>query len=842
MSFERYSFQEIEKILEDLKTDKERGLSFEEVKKREKAFGLNEIRTKKITSFSLFLKQFRSSFVYLLILASFFAFFIKEREEAFFILFFVLINVFLGFYQELKAQKSLELLKRYLVRKIRVKREGKELLIEDKFLVPGDLVILEQGNIVPADIRLVKTENFFVDEEILTGESAPVAKNEKTLSFLPSDIFQAQNIAFSGTSVVSGRAEGIVFDTGKNTFLGKMVDVLIPEKRSIFEQRIFDFSKKVLKITIFSICFFFLLFLIFKKNFNLFEILIFCITLIVAIIPEPLPTVCSFALSLSALKLVKKKVVVRRISSLEDFGNIEVLCADKTGTLTQNSLVLDKIFSQEEEKTLFYALLLGERKEDFSFLDPFDIAIFKKMSDFLIKEIFTFKKIKGIPFDSERMRASGLFEGNGKMVLIVKGAPEIILERCQNLEESKKKEIRDFFEKESLEGKRVLAVAFKEWKEFDYSLEDEKDLNFLGLLSFEDPLKPKVERVISLAKKFGLEIKILTGDAPFVAQAVGEKIGLIKKGEKVWTGQELEKLSPEEFERVCQEFRIFARLNPVMKLKILDCLQKKFKVGFLGEGINDLPSLKKADVSLVVNSAPDISRENSDIILLEKDLGVIIRGIKEGRKIFANVNKYLKCTLSSNFGNFYSTAIFSLFLPFFPVLPLQILLVNILTDFPLLAIAFDRVSSKELKKPEAYQLNRFVFLIFFLALISSLFDFLFFFFFSKKESHLFQPLWVLMSILTEIFLIFSVRTERIFFKAPKPSFILFFLSIFVISFAFLFPYTKIAQKIFSLYPPPPFYSFSVFLLAFFYFLVSDFLKTFYFKKRNKKLINFKVKS
>jgi len=834
MSFERYSFQEIEKILQELKTDKEKGLSLKEAKRREKVFGLNEIKTKKITPFFIFLKQFRSSFVYLLILASVFALFIGEKKESFFILFFVLINVFLGFYQEFKAQRSLEALKRYLVKKVKVKREGREFLIEDKFLVPGDLVILEQGNIVPADIRLIKTENFFVEEEILTGESAPVFKNEKTLSFLPSDIFQAQNIVFSGTSVISGRAEGVVFDTGKNTFIGKMIDVLTPEKRSIFEQRILDFSKKVLKITAFSICFFFLLFLIFKRNFNFFEILIFCITLIVAIIPEPLPTVCSFALSMASLKLAKKKVVVRRISSLEDFGNIEVLCSDKTGTLTQNTLVLDKVFSQEKERSFLYALLLGTKEKEHSFSDPFDLAIFKKTPDFLIKEISSFKKIKEIPFDSERMRASGLFERNDERLLIVKGAPEIILERCQNLEESKKKEIKDFFENEGLEGKRVLAVAFKKWKESDYSSQDENDLNFLGLFSFLDPLKPKVDRVVSLSKKFGLEIKILTGDAPFVAKAVGERIGLTKKEEKVWTGQELEKLSPEEFERVCQDFKIFARLNPLMKLKILDSLQKKFKVGFLGEGINDLPCLKKADVSLVVNSAPDISRESSDIILLEKDLGVIIRGIKEGRKIFANVNKYLKCTLSSNFGNFYSTAIFSLFLPFFPVLPLQILLVNILTDFPLMAIAFDRVSLKELKKPEAYQLNRFVFLIFFLALISSFFDFLFFFFFSKKESYIFQPLWVLMSILTEIFLIFSIRTEGAFFKAQRPFSVLIFLSIIVIFFSFLFPYTKVAQRVFSLYPPPLAYSLSVFLLAFCYFLVSDFLKTFYFKLKNRK--------
>ena len=843
MKFSEYTTKNIEDVFEILKTS-ENGLSEKEAENRLKTYGFNEIKGREVGLFDVFLRQFKSPFFYLLFIAAILAFFIGDNKiDSLVIFIFIFVNVLMGFFQEARAEKAVLLLKKYIPLKTKVLRSGEEKIIDKNLLVPGDIVLLEPGDIVPADLRILKVENFLIDESVLSGESVPLSKITISLSKAADEVFEAKNIAFAGTSVISGRGEGIVIGTGRKTVLGEITKLVSGITReSVYEKELFNFSRIILRFVVISITFVFLANLIIKGTTNFFEFLLFSLALIVSIIPEALPVVVTFALSRGSLKLAKEKVVVKRLSSVEDLGSIEILCADKTGTLTENKLQLERISAVDKEKCLLYALLTSSymTEEIESTLNPFDLALFEKASSAIRQSLKKFKEISEIPFDPLRLRGSVLLEDEkGNSILIVKGAPEIILKLSSKFESGQDREtIEKEIIKEGREGRRILAVAYKTIKKQNISEKDEKNLTFFGYFSFLDPLKETAKEAVQLARKLGVDIKILTGDSKEVAGFVAREIGLIEDSQKVILGETLDSLSEDDFGNTCQEFSVFARVSPQIKYKIVEALQKKYDVGFLGEGINDAPALKMANVAIAVPGATDVSQEVSDIILLEKDLRVIVGGIENGRNIFANINKYIKCALASNFGNFYSIAVIALIIPFLtikpflPMLPIQILLGNLLSDFPLISIVTDRVDTEELKKPKFYQLKKVLSLVIFLALVSTIFDFIFFaifYNFYKVQPAILQTLWFIESILTEILLIFAIRTRNFFLKAKKPSLPLIVLTSLDAIFIVALPFTNFGKTAFHFVSPPVPFLLIVFSLVISYFLISEMVKLLYFR-------------
>jgi P-type Mg2+ transporter len=836
MKFSECTTKNVKEVFGFLQTS-DRGISLKEAQERLKKCGLNEVKGKETTLIDILIRQFKSSFIYLLFVAAIIAFLIGERVDAFVILVFVLINVCLGFFQEAKAQRAIVLLRKYFPSKVRVIRNGREKTIEKNLLVPGDVVLLEQGDVAPADLRIFKSDNLLVDETVLTGESVPISKFPGKLEKEAKEVFEAKNIIFAGTSIISGEAEAVVISTGKEMVMGEISKLVSKiSKESVYEKQLLKLSSLVLKIVIITIVFAFLANIYIKGTVGILDYLLFCIALIVSIIPEALPLIFTFALSSGALKLAEEKVVVRRLSAVEGLGDIEILCTDKTGTLTENKLKIHDVYSQDKDKCLLYGLLSSSYidEEIESSLNPFDSAIYQKASKKIRESLKKYKVISEASFDLSRLRNSVFLRTPKKEnVIVVKGAPEIILKLCSKLPKSRRN-LKQDIEKEGERGKRVLAVAFKKLNKESFSKKDEKNMEFLGYFSFSDPLKKTTKEAIQLSKNLGVKVKIITGDSKEVAGSVAEEIGLIGNAKEVITGEKLDSLSQKEFEKACEDFFVFARISPEIKYRIVDTLAKKYEVGFLGEGINDAPALKSAHLGIAVQSASDVSREVSDIILLKKDLKIIVNGIKQGRNIFSNINKYIKCTLASNFGNFYSIALISLAIPYLPMLPIQILLVNLLSDFPLVSVASDAVDAKELKKPKFYQLNRVIVLIVVLGLISTIFDFIFFAIFYKVQPSLLQTLWFIESILTEIVLIFSIRTSNFFLKAKAPSFSLVAISVFIFLITVGLPFTGFGQETFHFVVPPATALSIVLGLIMLYFIISEMAKLIYFHYYNKK--------
>ncbi|RJR24315.1 cation-transporting P-type ATPase [Candidatus Microgenomates bacterium] len=826
MHFSTYSAKTGNEVINEFTTSPQ-GLSSEEVRLRRKQYGLNELSAARLHWYDILLRQFKSPFLYLLLSASFVSFVLGQIVDGLMILLFVLINAFLGFIQEFRSEKTLQLLKNYVVVKSRVLRNGEEEIIKSSELVPGDILILNPGDIIPADVRFIECESLVIDESSLTGESVEIEKTSKKAESETKEIYQAKNIGFAGTNIKKGKALGVVISIGKNTQIGNIASLASGQKGgSNFEKGIARLSGFVLKLVGITLVFVFIANIILKGPVEIPKLFIFVVALAVSVIPETLPVITIFSFSRGALKLAKRRVVIKRLSSIEDLGGVEVLCTDKTGTITENKLAVSG-FYPKESKAILFASLAGTLSEKTN--DSFELALTEALGEKEKKAYKEFERIKELPFDPERKRNSVLVKRKNEYFLVTKGAPEVIFDLTKTAG-FPKKDCFGWIESEGRLGKRVIAVARKKLKEDFRDLEkEEKDLEFIGLLSFYDPLKKTAPAAIANAKSLGVQIKILTGDSKEVAGAIAYEIGLIDSEKEVVTGREFNSFSYEEKIKAVFGYKVFARVTPEQKYEIIKLLQAKYSVGFLGDGINDAPALKAANVALVVQGATDIARESADIVLLNKSLSDIIEGIKEGRKIFGNTVKYIKATLSSNFGNFYAVAIASLFIPFLPLLPLQILLINLLTDFPMISVATDNLDERELKVPKSYDIREITLFSTVMGLVSSLFDFLFFILFFRASAQVLQTSWFIESILTELVFIFSVRSRVSFLKTSKPSFALLSLTGLCLVLTIGLPFSGLGRQFFGFVSPPKESIAIVLLLTFFYFVSSEIVKAAYYR-------------
>lgn len=840
MSFAGYTTVTPDTILDKFNTSLTDGLSRTQVEKQRRTFGQNRIVERRSSAWRILLRQWTSPFIYLLGGASLLSWILGEGTDALMILLFIIINTAVGFHQEYRSEKTAELLKKFTVSRARVRREGKENVIDSTELVPGDIVSIEVGDIIPADVRIVADEGLIVDESALTGESVPIEKSEGVLDKEITEPYQAKNIGFSGTTVVGGKGIGVVIAIGRDSFIGDVSRLTTQTKRiSNFEKNISTLSAFLLRLIAGTLVLVVGINLVLKRGtVHAIELIVFAIALAVSVIPEALPVVTTFSLSRGALRLAKKHVVVKRLSAVEDLGSITVLCSDKTGTITENTLTVKNVFvenSEDPRSTLTSAAIaspfLREKKKEPN--NSFDMAIWAALTPEERRDIASYTQVDEIPFSPERRRNTVLTKRGKDNWLVVRGAEDSILPLCPHVDSKKLQALAVWAKKEGSLGRRVIVVAHKRLHGDVPTISTvEQGLTFIGAVSFEDPIKESAKASIEKAKRMGVRVKILTGDSADVAASVAINIGLISSQEDVLTGDAFEKLSEESKKVAAQSTAVFARVSPQQKYHIIELLQKNEVVGFLGEGINDAPSLKIAHVGIVVAGASDIAREAADIVLLKHSLRVIVDGIEEGRKEFANTIKYIKATLASNLGNFYALAISTFLIDYLPMLPIHLLLVNLLSDFPMIAIAADSVDKDETAQPRSYDMRDIALFAVIIGSVSTIFDLLFFGIFSRVSPGALHTYWFIGSILTELVFIFSVRTRLPFFRGSFPSPILTGLSGLAFVATILIPATPLGQRLFQFTPPTTSYLLLVLGIVAIYFITTECAKLFYYRFSN----------
>ncbi|MEM2849653.1 MAG: magnesium-translocating P-type ATPase [Candidatus Bathyarchaeia archaeon] len=833
----------IDELLRRLKTSLS-GLSSGEVEERLKIFGYNELeKRKRRAALVEFLLHFKSPLLVILLIAGLISSFFGESINAAIIFSIVFLSVFLDFYQESKAEKAAEMLKQRVAVTATVLRDGVKREVRISEVVPGDVVFLSAGDVVPADARVVNAKDLFVDQSALTGESFPVEKTATPLNSYGSSIAEWSNYLFMGTSIVSGSATAVVVRTGSSTEYGKIARRLVArEPETEFQRGIRSFGYMIMQVTFFLVLFVFFINALYMRS--ILESFLFAVALAVGLTPELLPMIVSVNLSKGAVLMAKKGVIVKRLAAIQNFGSMDVLCMDKTGTLTENKIKLllhVDINGEESGKVLLYSYLNSYCQTGLK--SPLDEAVLK----FREIDVKDYRKIDEVPFDFVRRRLSITVEHRNQRFMVTKGAPEEIAKICSYCEtgdtivditDEARRKIQQKFVELSSEGFRVLAVAYKRLREDKsvYTAGDEHEMVFLGFLAFLDPPKETAKESLRLLKNAGVELKILTGDNELVTRKICEYLGFEIKG--IITGGEIAQMHDDALERVVEEVNVFCRVTPAQKDRIMNALKRNgHVVGFLGDGINDAPSLRSADVGISVENAVDVAKESADIILSRTDLTVLHDGVLEGRKTFGNTMKYIMMGVSSNFGNMFSVAGASLFLPFLPMLPIQILLNNLLYDLSQSAIPTDEVDQEYIEKPKRWDIQFIRWFMVCLGPVSSLFDFLTFlvmlYVFNASEP-LFQTAWFIESLSSQTLIIFVIRTRRTPFWKSKPSRLLLLSSMLIIAFASTLPYTPLGAVFHFVKPPAAFFMALTAILSS-YIALAEIVKKWFYKKYGYRL-------
>jgi Mg2+-importing ATPase len=757
----------------------ERGLSGEEARRRLAVYGFNEpVPSRRAVPILQFLRFFANPLVIILLIAGVISAFTGNVTDAVIIIVIVLLSVTLNFIQTARAERAAESLRKEVAPVATAMRDSEWREIPRREIVPGDLVRLSAGDMIPADARLVESRDLHVQQAALTGESLPVEKEAAPTSRTVSDQVGARDMVFLGTSVVSGLAMALVVATGPTTAFGKIAERLAEKApETEFERGTKQFGLLIARMVIFLVLFVFLVNAALRRD--PFESLLFSIALAVGLTPEFLPMISTVTLGQGALRMARRRVIVKHLAAIQNFGSIDILCSDKTGTLTSGEMTLDQHLDpigKASERPFLLAYLNSFFETGVG--NPLDHAIRRRGVNPLDEAILIYdhpdvrgyEKLDEIPFDFERRRVSLVVGRADSRLLITKGAPESVLAVCGEyevdgrrlqLDQSARQGCDAIFHELSGKGYRALAVAYAEVaSKAAYGKEDERQLVFAGFLTFADHPLPAADEALRAMADDGVNVKILTGDNELVARHVCSKVGL--NVERIVLGGEVDRMTDGALGHVAEQTTVFARVTPMQKNRIIQALKRRgHVVGFLGDGINDAPSLHTADVGISVATGTDVARDAAEIILLERSLPVLHQGIIEGRKAFGNVMKYLLMGTSSNFGNMFSMAGATLFLPFLPMLPTQILLNNFLYDLAQVTIPTDNVDQTFIRKPRRWDIRLIRHFMLYIGPISSLYDFLTFYALLKvfhASERLFHTGWFVESLATQTLVIFVIRT------------------------------------------------------------------------------------
>ena len=762
------------------------------------------------------------------------------------LVFVVAISSIISFVQTEKSNSAAQKLQKMISNKIDVIRNGSVMEVDMEDIVPGDIVKLASGDMLPGDVRFIETKDLFIDQSQLTGESNPVEKFSGP-DPTGSEISELNNLGFMGSNIVSGSAKAIILTTGNSTYFGSMAKSLNTYKtKSSFEQNIDSISKLLISFMVVMVP------VIFIANFltkgNWLDSLMFGVTIAVGLMPEMLPVIMTSSLAKGAVNMSKKETIVKRLGAIQTFGEMDILCTDKTGTLTQDEIILEKymdVLGKEDKRVLRHAFLNSYFQTGLKNL--MDVAIINRgekedLSE--MKEIYV--REDEIPFDFSRRRMSVVLrDKKGKRQLVTKGAVEEILSICSFIEiggevkpitDELKENALKIATENNLEGIRVIAVAQKnEIHDVEtFGVDDESDMVLIGFVGFLDPPKPSAESALAALKKNGVKTVVLTGDSEGVAINICGRLGL--STEYTLTGAKVEAMNDEELREACEKCQIFSKLSPYQKQRVVSAFQANgHTVGYMGDGINDSLPLKQADVGISVDTAVDIAKEVADIILLEKDLNVLDEGVIEGRRTFANMSKYLKMSVSGNFGNMFSVLIASIFLPFLPLLPIHILVQNILNDFAQLGMPFDHVEKDSILLPKKWNIPGIKRFMIIFGLLSTVLDVLCFLvmwfvlgFNSVEQAGLFQCGWFMFGIISQTIVIHTIRTPKVPFVQDRASVQLTVSTLLVVLATLLIGFTKIAG-FFDL--PVMIPSFAVWLLVLMaaYMILAQILKAIYIR-------------